>query len=454
MRTIIVLLVLVGIIAGGAAYIYVNYYAVETPKVYRTVKVERGDLTSTISATGTLQAEDLHDVGAQVTGKIMCFGPDPDRPGKTVDFRTKVRKNMLLAKIDPVYFKAQWDQANAALLKAEADVLQLKATCVQREQELKRAKELRPQKAISDTDYDTDVANYEVAKANVKVGEAAVKQAEAALVMAQTNLDYTTIVSPVDGEVIARRVNVGQTVTSGFNTPSIVLIAKDLKRLQIWALVNEADIGRIHLDMPVRFTVATFPDESFRGVVTQIRLNAAMTSNIVSYTVVVTVDNSNLKLFPYMTASVYFEVEHRKDIFKVPNAALRWKPSAASPIASSGSDSPSTSEQEGGKSAAAGNEASDSVSRKKATDAAGASGGKKDRHRLWVWDGNCVQPLNVIVGITDDMMTEIRGKDVKEGLKIVVGEAQKGEADKSDDGTTNPFLPKMRRSQRPPPPPG
>ena len=176
------------------------------------------------------------------------------------------------------------------------------------------------------------MANYKVAVANLEVGKATIKQNEAAVTMAKRNLDYCTITSPVKGVIIDRRVNIGQTVVSSISASSVCLIAKDLSRMQIWAQVNEADIGRIHAGLPAQFTLATYPGETFEGKVTQVRLNATSTQNVITYIVVVTTDNPptpehpNGKLLPYMTADLKFEVERHPDVLLVPNAALRWKP--------------------------------------------------------------------------------------------------------------------------------
>ena len=183
-------------------------------------------------------------------------------------------------------------------MHAQADLGELQAHLDQAEAEWKRAEACCPAKAIADTDYDLDVANYKAAKANLEVGKATIKQSEAALAMAQRNLDYCTIKSPVKGVIIDRRVNVGQTVVSNMNVSSVFLIAKDLRRMQVWASVNEADIGRIHEKMPVTFTVDAYPNEIFHGTVYQIRMNATMTQNVVTYTVVVETDNSDLRLLP------------------------------------------------------------------------------------------------------------------------------------------------------------
>ena len=175
-------------------------------------------------------------------------------------------------------------------------------------------RKLLPKQAIAETDYDTVMANYKAASANVAVGKATIRQDKAALRTAETNLGYTTIASPVRGVIIDRRVNIGQTVVASLNAPSLFLIAKDLRRMQVWASVNEADIGHIHVGMPVQFTVDAYPGQTFRGSVTQIRMNATMTQNVVTYTVVVTTDNSDGKLLPYLTANVQFEMERGRGV--------------------------------------------------------------------------------------------------------------------------------------------
>ena len=297
--------------------------------------------------------------------------------------------------------------------KAKADLLQYEAKAIQTEQEAKRAESLRPSKAIADTDYDTAVANYKVAVANVAVAKAAIKANQAALDVAKTNFDYTVIKSPVRGTIIDRRVNVGQTVVASLNAPSLFLIAKDLRRMQVWALVNEANIGRIHPNMPVQFTVDAYPKDTFRGKVIQVRMNAQMTSNVVNYMVIIETDNSDGRLFPYMTASVSFEEPKRTGVLVVPNAALRWKPKSES--------SASTGESK-----------------------------KGGRQRLWMVakDGS-PEPIQVEVGPTDGTVTEVYGDNVKEGMRVILG-IQTGdsvvgeETAGGEDGKSNmPFMPKF-----------
>ncbi len=302
------------------------------------------------------------------------------------------------------------------------------------------------------------MANYKAAKANVAVGKASIRQNKASLRMAQVNMGYTVIKSPVRGVVIDRRVNIGQTVVASLNAPSLFLIAKDLRRMQVWASVNEADIGQIRVDMPVRFTVDAYPGQTFRGKVTQIRMNATMTQNVVTYTVVVTTNNPNGKLLPYLTASVQFEVEERSNVLLVPNAALRWKPeeSQIDPAVSAASFSASSAADVDAESTA-GAAASEQTAESKT---AGEVVKQLERGCLWVTtDRGFVRPVEVMVGSSDGISTEISGTGIEAGMLVVAGEESNGEEDTSSavgadgDKTTNPFLPKPPKGARPPPPP-
>jgi HlyD family secretion protein len=431
MKTVFAILLLVGVVGGGAAY-YAKHVDADPTVSFRTVAIKRGDLLSTISATGTAQPEEVVDVGAQVMGLILEFGPDPHDPAKLIDYGSVVEKGTLLAQIDPTPYKSALEQAEATLQKSEADQLQLAAKSRQAEQEWKRAASLQPMKAISDTDYDTAFANHEVAKANVAAGVATIRQNKASVDAARINLGYCTIKSPVRGTILDRRVNIGQTVVASLNAPSLFLIAKDLKKMQVWASVNEADIGHIRVDMPVRFTVDAYPGQMLRGKVTQIRMNATMTQNVVTYTVVVTTDNSSGKLLPYLTANVQFEMDQRSGVLLVPNAALRWKPQASQ---------------------------IDPVLSKTAISAESAN--TQDRGCLWVEaKGGSVRPLEVVVGVSDGVMTEISGSGVKAGVRVIIGEEGQGDTEGQDseatadgDKTSNPFLPKLPKGGKPPPGP-
>jgi HlyD family secretion protein len=281
-----------------------------------------------------------------------------------------------------------------------------------------------------------DVANYKAAEANVEVGKATIKQNEALLALAKTNLEYTVIQSPVEGMIVDRRVNVGQTVVSSLNAPSLFLIAKDLTRIQVWASVNEADIGHIHVGMPVSFTVEAYPGETFRGKVSQIRLNATMTQNVVTYTVVIVTDNKDGRLLPYLTANLQFEVEQRSNVLLVPNMALRWKPrpQQIDPEARKTVLSAPAGKSGGKPTSAAASASAGDKSAKPAKE-------RDEPSRLWVPTEEFVRPVEVVVGPSDGTMTEVSGSDVREGMKVVIGEGHKED---DEAGTTNPFMPQLR----------
>jgi len=335
-KAVIVVLVGAGLIGGAAAW-YLRPGKGQAV-AYRTGEVTRGDVVAAISATGTVEPEEVVDVGAQVAGQILSFGKDAD--GKTVDYGSVVEDGTVLAQIDDSLYaaeaagaSAQVASAEAGVRQAEANLAQMKAKLQQAERDWARAQRLGPSEALAQAAYDAYQSAYETARANVAVAEAAILQAKAALAQAeavqrraQRNLGYCTIKSPVKGVIIDRRVNIGQTVVASLNAPSLFLIAKDLTRMQVWVAVNEADIGKIRPGLPVRFTVDAFPGETFRGEVGKVRLNAAMTQNVVTYTVEVVTDNSGGRLLPYLTANVRFELERRPNVLRVPGTALRWTP--------------------------------------------------------------------------------------------------------------------------------
>jgi len=414
---------------------------------FRTVPVIRGDLQAVISATGTVEPEEVVDVGAQVAGKIVAFGKDKN--GKTVDYGSVVEAGTVLAKIDDALYaadlanaKAQMEQSKANVQRAQSDLGQLKAKLLQAEREWLRAQKLGPSDALSQAAYDEAHFAYEIAKANVKVGQAAlaqaknaVAQAEAARRKAQQNLDYCTIKSPVKGVIIDRRVNIGQTVVSSLNAPSLFLIAKDLKRLQVWASVNEADIGNIRPGQPVTFTVDAHPGVTFQGEVGKIRLNATMTQNVVTYTVEVNTDNRDGKLLPYLTANLKFMVAERHDVLMVPNAALRWTPQP---------DQIAPQVRQVLKERKRRNQGDQE-----------ASTGKEARSEsrlgtVWLVQSSYVKPLQVRLGLSDGSQTEVQNPDLKEGMRVVMGERSKEEGPAS---AASPFTPQIFPKKGAPPPP-
>jgi HlyD family secretion protein len=259
---------------------------------------------------------------------IESFGPDPGDSTRPIDHGSVVRKGDVLAQIDPTVYQAQVDYAKASLARAEADLLQLKAKRDQAKNEWLRAQSLLPEKAISDTDYDMIASNYHVATANVEVGRAAIQQCEAQLRIAETYLGYTVIKSPIDGVVIDRRVNVGQTVIAAFNAPGLFVIAKDLRRVQVWASVKEMDIGYIRPGMPVQFDVAAYPGETFAGQVTEVLLNPTKGQDCATYTVVVATSNSH-GMLPYLTAKLHFQIDRRCRAEPTCDIALQRGPRSA-----------------------------------------------------------------------------------------------------------------------------
>jgi HlyD family secretion protein len=404
-----------------------------------TVEVDKGEIITTINATGTIEPEEVIDIGAQVAGMIKEFGRDPQKPGAPIDYGSHVEEGTVLARIDESLYRAavkqataNMHQAEANMHQAEANLLSMKSKLGQTRRDWGRAQKLGPKGALSQLDFDTAKNAYETATASVEAYEASVEAARrsvevsgAALETARINLNYCTIVAPVKGVIVDRRVNIGQTVVASLSAPSLFLLAKDLTRLQIWASVNEADIGQIRPGQPVRFRVAAYPGETFKGSVLQVRLNAAMTQNVVTYTVVVGADNSGGRLLPYMTATLDFEVQRRAAVLRVPNTALRWQPTAqqVSPELRAGVEKWDRSHEGPPQGRAA----------------EGAKGENPEDERVWVVEGPFVRPLKVRVGVSDGVMTEIVGGELRAGTRVVAGETA---ADSSAD-SKNPFARKL-----------
>ncbi|MBQ7207110.1 MAG: efflux RND transporter periplasmic adaptor subunit [Lentisphaeria bacterium] len=414
-------------VAAGVWFGYRKFAKPENAVQFRTEVIEKGDLMSVISSSGTVEPEELVNVGAQVTGKIMAFGTDVD--GKTVDYGSRVKKGMVLARIDEVLYEAELREAEAGKAKAEVAILSAKASIQQSNAKLvlatlnwNRAKELHPKGALSKSDYDTNQAAFLSAKADLAVSEAQLKQAEAqlqvaeaALVKAKRNLSYCVITSPVDGIIIDRRVSVGQTLVSSMSASSIFLIATDLRKMQVWVSVNEADIGSIKPGMKVIFSVDAYPDAEFVGQVHKIRLNATMSQNVVTYVVEVTTDNADGKLLPYLTANVKFVRAECKNVLIVSNAAFRYTPDVNSVAPAYRKEL----EQE-----------------------------RTDRsRRLWVPAGKgLLKPVYVKTGLNTGISSQILSGDVKEGTVVVNGQSEIAAAPgPGGSAQRSPFLPQPPR---------
>ena len=333
---------------------------------FKTAKVQKGDITQTVRATGNLNPVTTIIVGTRVSGTIVAL---------YVDYNSKVKKGQLIAQIDPTPFENELKQSEAEILNAKANLFKAEVTLKDAERTLKRKQELFKRELIARSELDDAETAYNTARAQYEIALAQVKKAEAGLMQAKTNLGYTRIVSPVDGVVIAKNVEVGQTVAASFQTPTLFTIAPDLTKMQVDTNVDEADISKIKPGMEVNFTVDAYPDKKFKGIVSQIRLSPTVTQNVVTYNVVISVDNSHLLLKPGMTANVTFVVNSKENVIKIPNSALRFKMPDSPP-----------SKQQG----------------------------------VWVIRGGKPFRVNVKTGISDGEWTELIEGDLKEGEEVII----------------------------------
>lgn len=414
--------VTLALIAGGAWLSDRNEANAREP--YRTAIVERGDIQETVSATGTLNAVQTVQIGTQVSGRVIELH---------ADFNDEVREGQLLARIDPTLQQQQVRNAEAILERARAELRRM-------QQEYDRNKTLFDQRVITESEFSQIEYSYAVAKSGVTSAEVALEQA-------RQNLAYTEIYSPIDGVVVERNAEVGQTVAASLSTPQLYMLANDLSELEILASVDESDIGQIKPGQRVRFTVQAYRDEEFEGTVRQVRLQSTMSENVVNYTVVVSVQNLDLRLLPGMTAVVDFIVREAIDVYRVPNAALRFTPTAE--MLASLSDSlrprPGGRNGEGGEmtpemrariaegAAVAGGAAGRPLVRR------GGPGGAAGQRMAILWylqDGN-VGGLPVRTGISDGVYTEVSAPGLEEGMQIIAG--LNTATNTGSERTTNPF---------------
>ncbi|HXX94329.1 MAG TPA: efflux RND transporter periplasmic adaptor subunit [Planctomycetota bacterium] len=476
----IVLIVAVLLALGGGVFWYLHRQSGQLQ--YRTVKATRGTLRVSVTATGQINPFVQVQVGTQVTGVIQRL---------FVDYNCVVKTGQQIAQIDPTSFQSIVDQNRANLLAAKANVLKIKASLVQAEKDLGRDKELAKRDLIAPTDLDAAVANYDSLVAQLAAADAGVEQAKATLANSEVNLQYTKITSPIDGVIIQRSVDVGQTLAASLSAPTMYVIADDMKKIQILASVAEADIGRISEGQEVSFTVDAYRDTQFKGAVSQIRLFPTTVQNVVTYTVMIDADNPGGKLLPGMTANATFEVAEYKDVLRIPNACLRFVAPWDTPGEGSGrggeahgprkadSDEPKTAGSGDGAVAHGGNskhpESPHPADPAKATPAstptstappppaapqspyeykapgapeykfggaAGEGGRPPRKHRVRIWVVGPQGPLAVMVtpGATDGTSTEVLAGDLKEGQEVITGIVQDG-ADSA--AMSNPFAPRM-----------
>jgi HlyD family secretion protein len=363
--------------------------------------ITSGDILATVSATGTLQAVTTVQVGTQVSGTIVWLG---------ADFNSLVRKGQVIARLDPSLLEAQVEQARANLARAEADVDRMQVQLTDARQKLARTEELFAKQLLARSELDAARTAAASAEAQVKSSDAQVVQARASLNQTLVNLEHAVITAPIDGIVIQRSVDVGQTVAASLQSPTVFAIAADLTDMQVNASIDESDIGRVVKGQPVTFTVDAYPGESFSGRVAQVRLQPAVIQNVTTYSVIVDAQNAELKLKPGMTASLTFEIARRDDVLRVPNAALRFAPTPAM--------------------FAAIDQAPESPSR---------------GPRVWQLADGLLVPVPVEIGLSDGSQTELINSHLTEGMAVVTrvtidGAETRTTATAGPGSTSNPFM--------------
>jgi HlyD family secretion protein len=416
LKLALVLAVLGGV--GYLIYLPVASFLTAKNKVYfRYAEVEEGEIVSVVNSTGDVQPVLRVEVGSFVSGPIIELH---------VDFNSEVKKGDLLAKVDPRLYLSAVAQAQASLKTREAEVTRVEALLRQAENEEKRANQLRDKHPdfISDTELDQIIANRESLVAQLAVAHASVDQAKASLENAETNLAYTDITAPVDGLIIDRLIDPGQTLAAQFQTPRLFIVAPNMReKMYVFASVDEADIGLIReaqeREAEVEFTVDAYPDDLFKGKIAQIRLNPTTVQNVVTYPVVVEAPNPDLKLLPGMTANISFQVEKREDTIKIPNAALRFFPKK---------ENVRPEDQkllEGGI-----KDDDEKVEEQKHRSAAEKAEAKRKRNRrhVWVAENELLKAIEIETGISDSQFTELVSGDVKKGMKLVSGTTKTPEA--------------------------
>ena len=375
MKKAIIGAIVVAAILGG---VYFALRKNDNEQQFTTNKVIRGKIRSQVTATGTVNAVTMVLVGTQVSGTIKNI---------YVDFNSYVKKGQLLAQIDPATFDAQVQQARANLAVGQANVRKAEAALMDARRQYNRNQDLFARRLIAKSDLDTTETNELSAKAQLEASQAQVEQNKAALQVSETNLQYTKIISPVDGMVISRNVDVGQTVAASFTTPTLFTIAQDLAKMQIDTSVDEADIGRIKKEQAVEFTVDAYPDKIFKGRVSVIRNAPITVQNVVTYDVVVLVPNPDKILKPGMTANVSIITAEKNDVLTVSNAALRFRPPEKA---------------------------------NRTNKAPELKAGQRKGPAVWRLENKAPQRISITVGISDGSNTEVVAGELKEGDEIIV----------------------------------
>ena len=440
MKTIRYAAVALVLVLATAAFFLVGRKGGDKEQEFRVAALTRGSLSSTVSATGALKAVTTVQVGTQVSGQVTAI---------YADFNDRVKKGQLLARVDPTL-------AQQAVADAQAGVARASAGLQQARGDYDRNKPLFDRKVITAEEF----AGYQY---KLAAAQADVRSANVALERARRNLAYTEIYAPIDGVVVERNVDVGQTVAASFSAPQLFLIANDLSKMQILANVDESDIGQIHEGQPVSFTVQSYPDRTFHGTVKQVRLQSTTTENVVNYTAVVEVDNPDGTLLPGMTATVDFETGSAQNALLVPNSALRFTPSeeqmkdAGINVDSMNAARAQWQNRRAGQGGAAGGPAGGqrSAARDQGPFGGGVSGGaprtpRRSGGRIWTVDASGKLAVHrVRTGLTDGKNTVVEGRDLKEGMQVVIGSNVATTAQSAQQGG-NPLSGQQQRGGRGP----
>ncbi len=399
-RTMVVAVAAVAVAAGGGWYGVARDTA--QPPDVRTAAISRGAIVQTVKATGAVDAMQTVTIGSQVSGVVSWLG---------ADFNSSVKKGQVIARLDPSLLAAQVEQAQANLTKARADAQQRAIAVRDAETKYSRAEQLDARQLLARSDLDDAKSTLDVARSSVAGSEAQVVQAQAALNQARVNLAHATITAPIDGIVIQRSVDVGQTVAASLSSPTIFLIAADLAEMRVAASVDESDVSRVREGQPVIVTVDAYPGERFHGTVAQVRLQATVVSNVTTYSAIVDLPNRDLKLKPGMTANVEIETARRDSVLRVPAAALRFKPTAEIFAALKQPDPSASGDAVRVRAVRTG--AGDAV---RAPQAASAP---STRAQLWVMKDGVLQSLAVRAGLSDGTLTELVDAPLEAGATVV-----------------------------------
>lgn len=416
-----VALVLVGAIGAVSLPRLQGYWKLKYGPKFREAAVTRGTIVQVVNSTGTIQPVQKVSVGTVVSGPIIELN---------VDFNSRVKKGDLLAKIDPRLYQAAYDSDNARLASAHADVTRVTALLQQTINDEKRSKLLRAENRdfISDAEMDQFKYNRGSLAAQLEAAKASVIQAQSNLKNSETNLEYTRIESPVDGIVIDKKIEPGQTLAAQFQTPEMFIVAPDMeKTMLVTASVDEADMGLIKdaqsRGEPVTFTVYAYPEELFEGTISQVRLNHTTTQNVVTYPVVVEAPNPDLKLLPGMTATISFQIRKNEQAVKIPNSAIRFYPK---PEQVREEDKKILEGVNSARPAANSQDENSQLDAQRSAAQRAEAGRERNRRHVWVVEGDLLRAIEIKVGISDNEFTELLEGDLKEGQNLVTGDKPPG----------------------------